>query len=619
MKKLCFLLLLLEASIVFAQEKVSFYIEIPSIENVFPVTHDPQGNRLNSLRTRNYKLNRLVNSYEIYSIKKIFTKSKRAALSNIYLIECNDRQLMEDLFEKFKSIYPRVERADYELLYTPNDYGTSGGYTVEDQNELDLIRAPEAWDITKGSEDIIIGIADPQRFSLIHEDTANKIDVVVNPQNNTPGNSSHHGTHVSSVAAADTNNGVGMSAIGYDSFIYAGVGYSAVMDQLSLFAGVKVLNASWGGSSPNPPTTPNITSDLYDEIVEDREVVVVASAGNGQESGSGNPTHYYTPASYKNVISVSSIGHTDEVITGNDEVEFFKNSHNFLFNDVVRSHQHNDSVDIVAPGYRILTAYPWFGATNGYVKTRGTSYSAPMVAGTIALMFDVNYCLKPKEVETILKLTAVKIDNLPENIQYYGKLGAGKLDAYEAIKMAKDMAAPLGTVEVKDRILYRPWFYKLETAPYEIKMTNNDVSGGSKLKFKARNNIEILSGVYSPGVGGYIDLSIDEGLALDCPPPPIGGSLPIGIGFGTENSNTLIEIYPTVVRRDIELVNKTNEMDHMSTIKVFDLFGMEVFKADKINSKNISLNLERLNIGLYIIKVIDRNGQVTHTQKIIKN
>ncbi|GAL72662.1 hypothetical protein [Jejuia pallidilutea] len=62
-----------------------------------------------------------------------------------------------------------------------------------------------------------------------------------------------------------------------------------------------------------------------------------------------------------------------------------------------------------------------------------------MVSGTVALMLDVNYCLDPKEVETILKLTAVKIDTLPQNIQYYGKLGAGKLDAYEAVKMAKDM------------------------------------------------------------------------------------------------------------------------------------------------------------------------------------
>jgi len=68
-------------------------------------------------------------------------------------------------------------------------------------------------------------------------------------------------------------------------------------------------------------------------------------------------------------------------------------------------------------------------------------------------------------------------------LQYYGKLGAGKSDAY-------------GTVEVKDRLFYCNWFYKLVTALFEIKMTNNDVSGTSRLKFIARNNIEILSGDY---------------------------------------------------------------------------------------------------------------------------
>lgn len=43
-------------------------------------------------------------------------------------------------------------------------------------------------------------------------------------------------------------------------------------------------------------------------------------------------------------------------------------------------------------------------------------------------------------------------------LQYYGKLGAGKSDAY-------------GTVEVKDRLFYCNWFYKLVTALFEIKMT----------------------------------------------------------------------------------------------------------------------------------------------------
>ncbi len=258
---------------------------------------------------------------------------------------------------------------------------------------------------------------------------------------------------------------------------------------------------------------------VIDEIINDRKVVLVAAAGNGQRSGSGDPNLYYFPVSYKDVISVSSIGHKNRTWTYyGTTAELAIETHEYLHYGILQSHQHNDSIDIIAPGYTNVTVAPRLGLDKYFSYKTGTSYAAPIVAGAIALMFDVNYCLDTKEVETILKLTAVKIDHLPQNIQYYGKLGAGKLDAYEAVKMAKDMVDAFGTVEVKHRILYR-WFYKLETAPYEIKMSNNDVAGNSRLKFKARNNIEILSGDYYPETGGYIDLSIDTTLALNCLTP----------------------------------------------------------------------------------------------------
>jgi hypothetical protein len=73
-------------------------------------------------------------------------------------------------------------------------------------------------------------------------------------------------------------------------------------------------------------------------------------------------------------------------------------------------------------------------APGNYVTGNGTSFAAPFVSGTVALMYAVNPCLTPDEVEYILKTTAINID--AQNPQYVGKLGAGRMQAAEAVKMA---------------------------------------------------------------------------------------------------------------------------------------------------------------------------------------
>ncbi|TGV02556.1 S8 family serine peptidase [Flavivirga rizhaonensis] len=611
-------LFFLIGSIAFGQENFSFYVEIPDVNKIPVMTHSASGARMTYSKTQNRELDKLVNSYKIYNCKKVFDNSNKSSLQNIYLIECNDLKLMNQLYDRFKQFYPRVEDASAQTLYVPNDFGTTGGYTGIDQEELNYIRAPETWDLLDiangGSNNVIIGIADND-FNTNHEDLLNRIEVVYgnNNPNATGTNNANHGTYVSSMASANTDNGIGMSAIGFYAKIYAAAkSRSDGLDALSQMAGVKVVNASWGLSSFSPPS---ITPIVY-EGINDRGVVVVAAAGNGLDSGS-NSTNYYIPASYKDVISVSAVGHKN-YISGSTET--FVDSHAYLKNGQIGSYQHNDSIDIVAPAYGVLVANREWGGPYGQYNQDyyGTSFAAPMVSGTVALMFDVNYCIDPKEVETILKLTAVKIDHLPQNIQYYGKLGAGKLDAYEAVKMAKDMADAFGTVEVKDRILYRPWFYKLETAPYEIKMTNNDVTGGSKLKFNARNNIEVLSGDYHPSTGGYIDLSIDSNLALDCLPPPSSSKntktkINSIEGNILESSENRLLVFPNPTTGALNIINK----DGLNEITISDITGKSVYHVKDLNYNQLQINMSKFNSGIYFIKIRTKTGYIID-RKIIK-
>jgi len=79
---------------------------------------------------------------------------------------------------------------------------------------LDMIQASCAWTITKGNPNILIGIADTE-FETTHDDLKNKIAGIYGPVSG--GN--HHGTIVASVAAAETNNGVGMASVGYNSML----------------------------------------------------------------------------------------------------------------------------------------------------------------------------------------------------------------------------------------------------------------------------------------------------------------------------------------------------------------------------------------------------------------
>lgn len=613
--KILLVFLLLLNGLLVAQETYSFFVKISDKNTIPNVTHARNGNRKTYVKTKNNKLNKLLNSYEIYSCEKVFKSSKKESLQNIYLIECNDKRLMDVLKSKFKHIYYDVLSAEVEMLHIPGDFGTTGGVLLE-QEELNYIRAPEAWDITTGSSDIIIGISD-ENVNIFHEDLTKVAHVYGYNDPYANYRNAQHGGMVASIAAANTNNVdsnnnfVGMSAIGYNSSIYAATrNWVPGVDTLSRMPGVKVINTAWISSA---------YPDMYNEAVEDRGVVVVASAGN---NNTGTPTDYIYPAAFKNVISVSSIGHKDKTWSS-FRGESFIDSHDFLWDTMSQSHQHNDSVDIVAPGLAVLVATSSSGSTDTYLnRATGTSFASPLVSGTIALMFDVNYCIDPKEVETILKLTAVKIDTLPQNIQYLGKLGAGKLDAYEAVKMAKEMADAFGTVEVKNRILYRPWFYKLETAPYEIKMTNNVVKEGSKLKFKARNNIEILSGDYYPSTGGYIDLSIDETLALDCPPPPTNSARNSSKKSKNNIDDTQSEVlngnagFSVFPNPTYGLLNIINNQD-LSEVSITDITGKTVYSINDIDAKELQVNMSKFYSGIYFVKVKMNSGEIKST-KIIK-
>ena len=225
---------------------------------------------------------------------------------------------------------------------------------------LTKIGAAQAWEVTMGSPGINIAILDTG-VDLDHPDLADKLMSNVNFSNSGTADDVYgHGTHVAGIAAAITNNGMGVAGLGYGSTIMnvkvlsdMGAGaYSWVASGIVWAAdnGADVINMSLGGPSESSTLEDALTYALS------KGVVVVAAAGNN-----GDTTPMY-PAYYTNCIAVAA---TD----ANDARASFSN--------------YGDWVDVAAPGLSIYSTLK--NSSYGYMS--GTSMAAPHVAGLAALVF----------------------------------------------------------------------------------------------------------------------------------------------------------------------------------------------------------------------------------------
>ncbi len=582
----------------------------------------------------------------IYSFSKFYEYAVDVDLKKNYELICNNSLLITELNTNFPTVFKNIwdfKPIEEQLLFTPDDYDIlpPWGSNSSTPNYLDVISAEEAWDITTGRPEVILGVNEFANIRFTHEDIAGKVvnELPFNPTNPYDGNR-RHATAVAGMMAANTDNGVGLSSIGFNCRVAQG-NFTTLVANNS-----KVINLSWG--SPSIIIPPNSsTQTLINDITENQNVVFVAAAGNGI---AGNVTssylttnglainaenyakQYHYPASYKNVISVTTVGDTNMPYTTAEPFDNWIDMHKLktlpgttysgtqtLVTESEITHQHNDSVDIAVPGYRLPhlngdsdNVY-WSG-----VFGTGTSYSTPVVTGTIGLLFSANYCLKPKEVETILKLTAKDIENYPENIEFIGRLGAGRLDAFKAVKMAFEMSKPFGTVIVEDRNLYRNWFYKLESAPYSINLKNNVFKLASKVKFFARNNINIESGDYIPNTG-YIDLQINPNLVPnDCTElQPFAARNAL---LDDKNSKFLpsvvnIKLFPNPSKGNFSVeINglKTYSID----VDIYDILG-NLVQNYKMREELANFDISYLSSGIYIVKIF--NNEIDETFKFVKN
>lgn len=234
-----------------------------------------------------------------------------------------------------------------------------------------------------------------------------------------------------------TNNTAGLASIGYNVKLkyYPAFDYNALLQ--AAIDGCKVINCSWVTSMSSVYSNGfDATQQQIINQITALGTTVVAAAGN---NNTGTATDYFFPASYDNVISVTSVGHQNEVGDYNNPCNWkdcHKNRQVSWATGCALYYQHNDRVDICAPGYYMEI----YGAGNGYKLDAGTSLSSPLVAGTAALLYSLNPNFTPQQITNFIKNNAVNIYGVSDNYLFNGQLGAGKLNAGAALAAAANSA-----------------------------------------------------------------------------------------------------------------------------------------------------------------------------------
>jgi subtilisin family serine protease len=319
---------------------------------------------------------------------------------------------------------PRLAFAELDYAVRATEAITPNDPYWSNQWGLTQIGAPAAWSVVTGTPDVVIAVLDTGVY-LDHEDLASKL--WTNP-GEVPGNGvdddgngkiddvhgwhfyhswsgsaylpvedgdvrddNGHGTHVSGVAAAATNNGVGIAGVtwgaqimpvkvlgsdgtGWDSDVAAGIVYAA--DN-----GARIINLSLGQSQDSATLRAAV------DYARSRGALVMAAAGN-----TGGPVLY--PAAYDPVLAVAATDASDQGVL---------------------SYNHGPQVDVSAPGQNILsTGWPgdlYADCSSGYCYKKGTSMATPHVSGLAALLWSRWPALTADAVAMQITRTTVDVNN----------------------------------------------------------------------------------------------------------------------------------------------------------------------------------------------------------------
>jgi subtilisin family serine protease len=381
-------------------------------------------------------------------------------LPGLYLVKLAKGNSVPDAVSKY-SRNPNVLYAEpnyiVQLAGIPNDpyfdslwglHNTGQSWGTPDSD----IDAPEIWDLTHGSADVVIAVID-SGIDYTHPDLASNIWVNAGeiPNNgldddgngyvddlrgwdflnndNDPMDGNSHGTHCAGTIAAVGNNTIGITGVLWTAQImplkFIGPdGLGSVDDAIDaiLYAnrmGAHVISNSWGWDS----TYLQSVKDAIDQST----AVVVCAAGN---SGANTDIYPFYPSSYTSphIISVAATDHNDNLAD---------------FPGWWGSNYGLSSVDVAAPGVDILSTYP----ENRYAWMSGTSMAAPHVAGVAGAVKSLCPEMSNLQMKDSLLNNVDQIPSLEGKIRY-----GGRVNAFESVSFTV-VSEPVGILSSKESVI----------------------------------------------------------------------------------------------------------------------------------------------------------------------
>ena len=417
-------------------------VTAPSIEDLnykFGLVKIKRIFKIPSKKDRNGRIRAMTVEEQAEFIKQKFPQRKIRApkdakipdLSNVYKLTFFKGVDVREIVEEYKKDpnveYVQLNYAAYTMTTMPND----PDYSL--QWALPKIEADEAWDIKKGSSEVVIAVIDTG-LDYSHIDLADNmwentdeipdnggdddrngyIDDVrgwdFSDGDNDPMDDNGHGTYCSGIISAVTDNGIGIAGVSWYSKIMGikgldadGVGYTVNLAKCIKYAadnGADVIYNGWG-IKDCLPSQPLIEDAI--RYAHNVGCVVVFPAGNYNDD-----VIYRSPANMAEVITVAATDQNDKKASFSD---------------------YGSLVDVSAPGVDILSLW----RNDDYSQGSGTSASASYVAGVAALILSKNPSWSNDEVERCLCSATDNIDFL--NPDYDGLLGIGRINAYKAVTM----------------------------------------------------------------------------------------------------------------------------------------------------------------------------------------
>ncbi len=324
--------------------------------------------------------------------------------SNVMVLTVQDQATVLELINELNSM-PYVIFAEQNGLLPsaecppsgyPNDLYYPGNQWNLNNCGIGLfgadINAPEAWEITTGSSNVVISIVD-HGIVKCHEDL---IDRGITGDSGIDGDKPLHGTKVAGILCAVPNNSIGIAGIDWMAEINCIQTTNELESRSDGIAravnyGADIINMSFGATDYFRLIHLQIAS------AHKLDILCVGAAGEDEPDYSSS-----YPSDLYEVISVAGTNRWD--LQGPSHLS------NFL--------------DVSAPGEEVWTTIPIVG--NEYGPVSGTSFAAPHVSGVAGLLLSVDPSLSNDDIRGIIMDSA-------DNIGPIEVFGAGRLNALEAL------------------------------------------------------------------------------------------------------------------------------------------------------------------------------------------